>query len=245
MNTKQASPAQALAWQLTHRYRWGLIPLAGYLLLLCVYFSLAPAGAVSAAAASIATIPLAVGVAFLLGVCTFGLEVNVADRRSGYPARMFTLPVRTSGLIGWPMLYGTLAVSLGWALLAQFVLRPAGINAQVWLPALTFASVAAWLQALSWAPFGLPQVRLVLISLVLTVLVSLPILATTGEVPAGWLLILQACTIVPAVLVAWRGVGQARRGDSPDWQWLVRTAGSVAALLPRRQLAFESADEAQ
>ncbi len=44
---------------------------------------------------------------YFLAVFSFGLSGDLAARQSIYPARMFTLPVTSAALAGWPMLYGT------------------------------------------------------------------------------------------------------------------------------------------
>ena len=52
---------------------------------------------------------------YFLAVFSFGLSGDLAARQSMYPARMFTLPVTTAALAGWPMLYGTAAMAAcGW-----------------------------------------------------------------------------------------------------------------------------------
>jgi hypothetical protein len=43
-------------------------------------------------------------------VFTFGFAGDLQARESMYPARMFTLPVTTSALRGWPMFYGAAAM---------------------------------------------------------------------------------------------------------------------------------------
>lgn len=47
---------------------------------------------------------------YCLAVFSYGLSGDLAARQSMYPARMFALPVTTTALAGWPMLYGTSAV---------------------------------------------------------------------------------------------------------------------------------------
>ena len=51
---------------------------------------------------------------YFLAVFSFGLSGDLAARQSIYPARMFTLPVTTAALAGWPMLYGTAAMASLW-----------------------------------------------------------------------------------------------------------------------------------
>ena len=51
---------------------------------------------------------------YFLAVFSFGLAGDLAARQSIYPARMFTLPVTTAALAGWPMLYGAAAMASLW-----------------------------------------------------------------------------------------------------------------------------------
>jgi hypothetical protein len=51
--------------------------------------------------------PVSVTFFYFVGVFSYGLAGDLAARKSIYPARMFTLPVTTAALAGWPMLYGT------------------------------------------------------------------------------------------------------------------------------------------
>jgi len=54
--------------------------------------------------------PLTTTFMYCLAVFSYGLSGDLAARQSMYPARMFALPVTTTALAGWPMLYGTSAV---------------------------------------------------------------------------------------------------------------------------------------
>ncbi|HEX7679511.1 MAG TPA: hypothetical protein VF713_15370, partial [Thermoanaerobaculia bacterium] len=117
------SPAAAFAWEFRRRHRWGLIVLNGYLLVLALIrllirlLILGPRQPVSfddAQSALVVVVPLTATFMYFLAVFSFGLSGDLAARQSMYPARMFTLPVTTGALAGWPMLYGTAAMAVLW-----------------------------------------------------------------------------------------------------------------------------------
>ena len=49
---------------------------------------------------------------------------DVGNLSSGYPRRMFSLPVPARTLVIWPMLYGSATVALLWVATAYLVYRP-------------------------------------------------------------------------------------------------------------------------
>ena len=55
-------------------------------------------------------LPLTAAVLYLLAVFSFGLSGDLAARQSMYPPRLFTLPVTTAALAGWPMFFGRVAM---------------------------------------------------------------------------------------------------------------------------------------
>ncbi len=106
------SSALAVAWEFRRRHRFALIALAGYALAFAILrllflgpeqaFRLDPPNGTAGAVIA----PVSVAVFYLLAVFSFGLGGDVAARESMFPARMFTLPVTTRALAGWPMLFG-------------------------------------------------------------------------------------------------------------------------------------------
>ena len=60
-------------------------------------------------------LPLTTTFMYFMAVFSYGLTGDLAARQSMFPARLFTLPVTTGALAGWPMLYGTIAMALLWA----------------------------------------------------------------------------------------------------------------------------------
>src|ERR1044071_3289610 len=59
-------------------------------------------------------VPMSAASMYFLAVFSFGLAGDIGARQSIFPARMFTLPVTSSALAGWPMLYGSIAMMMLW-----------------------------------------------------------------------------------------------------------------------------------
>jgi len=160
------SPAAAIAWEFRQRHRWGLIALAAYLLVLATIklLILGPGHRVDfdeESFALVVVVPLTATFMYFLAVFSFGLSGDLAARQSIYPARMFTLPVTTAALAGWPMLYGTVAMAVLWFATRLLAVWPSGFAVPVIWPALLAASLLAWTQALTWMPYALPGLRVI------------------------------------------------------------------------------------
>ena len=173
-------------------------------------------------------VPLTATFMYCLAVFTYGLSGDIAGRPSIYPRRLFTLPVSTAALAGWPMLYGTIAMGLLWAVTRAFVVWPSGFAIPVIWPAVAAAALVAWTQALTWMPYGLPGVRAILAVLWLGTLDSMVLLALRYDARESVMLAITAPQIPLAYLTARLAVARARRGEVPDWRsaftWLARLA---------------------
>src|SRR5437879_13236665 len=89
---------------------------------------------------------------YFVAVFSYGLSGDLAARESIFPARMFTLPVTTRALAGWPMLYGTAAAASLWIATAILVRWPGGVDIYVpggW-PALLEAAYLGGAEAVMW-----------------------------------------------------------------------------------------------
>jgi hypothetical protein len=228
------SPAYGLAWQLWRHYRRGITGFLVYGIGVALFAQTAAAARLGDVRI-LAVLPLMFGLLYLMAVFTHP-EADVAATRSGYPAYLWVLPVRTWELVLWPMLYGTTAIALAWIGLACFILSPLGMHAPVGWPAAMFAALLACMQALFWCPIGLPYLRVSL------ALVALPVLASVGLI--GWQSGVSPTTLTagflglipPACLAAIAGLSTARRGDSPEWRWLPSGAlSSLGSRLSARQ----------
>ncbi len=245
------SPALAIAWEFRQRYRWGLIAVASYLLVVATIklLILEPGQPVNLddaqSFAIVVVVPLAATFTYFLAVFSFGLAGDLAARQSMYPARMFTLPVTTAALAGWPMLYGTAVMAILWLATRLFAVWPSGIDVPVIWPALLAAALLAWTQALTWMPYGLPGLRVIVAVLWLATVDTVVLLAIHYKVPEP-LMVAGLAPLVPlAYLAACFAVARARRGDVPDWRGMFARLGQIAEALPRRRDHLHSPERAQ
>lgn len=172
--------------------------------------------------------PITATFTYCLAVFTYGLSGDIAGRQSMYPRRLFTLPVSTAALAGWPMLHGTIAAALLWAATRAFVLWPSGVAVPVIWPTIAAAALLAWTQALTWMPYGLPGVRVILAVLWLGTIQSIVLLGLRYDASERLMLAIIAPQIPLAYLTARLAVALARRGVVPDWRgaftWIARLA---------------------
>jgi polyhydroxybutyrate depolymerase len=214
-------PAAAFAWEYRQRLRGGLIALGGYLLVLAAVQFLAPQPPIRAddelLLAFTVTVPLFGAFTYFLAVFTYGLSGDLAARQSMYPPRMFTLPVTTAALAGYPMLYGSVAVAGLYVVGNLVAFRPAGVDLPVAWPPLFLAVFLAWMQVFTWMPYGLPGIRAVLAVLSLIILDAAVIVALELQVRETVMVAILAPQIPLAYLSARYAVGRARRGEVPDW----------------------------
>ena len=158
------TPALALATEFWRLHRLGLAGMAAFVV------AFAAAGAISPLTSQVASshsIWFVMGLAYVIGVFAYGFDGKLESPDSGFPARLFVLPVRTSVLVAGPMIQGVLVAALLWFGWDRLVLRPAGVEIPLWWTAL-LASIVAVSQALVWLPFGIPFLRILVMIVVLT-----------------------------------------------------------------------------
>jgi hypothetical protein len=245
------SPAIAIGWEFRQRHRWGLTALAAYLIVLAIIKLLTVAAGQPVkldsgeSFALVVAIPITTTFMYFLAVFSFGLAGDLAARQSMFPARLFTLPVTTAALVGWPMLYGTLAMALLWAVTRIFAPFPAEFDVPVVWPGLLAASLVAWTQALTWMPYPLTGMRVIVTVLWLTVIDTIVFTALEFKVAEVVMLGLLAPHVPLAYLAARFAVARGRRGDVPDWRELPARLARIAGLRARRRDPFHSAARAQ
>lgn len=241
------SPARAFAWELARRHRWGLIAVAGYLIALATInplfglgyeITLDPPNGI----APLLLVPFSAAFLYFLAVFTFGLAGDLAARQSMYPARMFTLPVTTAALAGWPMLYGMTAMFVLYLTAALFGRWSWGIVLPLIWPALLAAVFLGWTQVLTWMPYGLRGLRVIAALLWLPVLDAIIIVAFHYEVSEGVMIAFLAPQVPLSYLAARYAVARARSGNVPDWRGAIARAADV---LPRRIDRLSSPSRAQ
>jgi len=244
------SPALAMGWEFRRRHLWALIAMAGYLLALAAIklLFLRPMEPIRLdppdGRAAVVITPLTATYFYLLAAFSFGLAGDLGARPSIYPARMFALPLRTAALVGWPMLYGTAAVTILWLVTALSARWPWGIELPLIWPALLAAVFLAWTQALMWMPYGLPGLRAIVTVPWLATLDAVALLAIHYQVPEPMMVAFLVPQLPLAYVTACSAVGRARRGEVPDWRGMFARPASNAVLTRRRD-RFPSPARAQ
>src|SRR5437879_4058002 len=128
-----------------------------------------------------------------------------------------------------PLRWGLIAVSVYFAVPAPVPL--------IW-PGLFAAAFLAWLQALTWMPYGLPGLRMIVAVLLLTTIDAVVFTAIELHVRESLMILILAPQIPLAYLAARYALGQARCGVTPDWRGVFARLGRVADVLPRRRGRF-------
>src|SRR6185503_17859019 len=129
------SPAPGIGWIIWRRHRLGLNVVMAIIAAAILSSQFVPRtahGTESLLALTI--IPLSMCLMYLLAI-TINPDADIASTGSSYPAHMLTLPVRSRDLVLWPMMFGGLAVSTGWVVVAELILGQRGVAAPVWWPA--------------------------------------------------------------------------------------------------------------
>ena len=245
------SPAAAIAWEFRQRHRWGLRALIAYLLVmatikLVVVVRGVPINLDSPESfAFVVVVPITATFTYFLAVFTFGLDGDLAARQSMYPARMFTRPVTTSALAGWPMLYGALAMMILWLATRAFALWPSAVEVPIVWPAVMAASLLAWTQALTWLPYPLPGLRIIVTVLWLGTIDAIALMALHFQARESVMLWFLAPQVPLAYLTARFAVLRARRGDVPDWSSAFAWLAPIARMQSRQHRHFRSPASAQ
>src|SRR4051812_33418566 len=195
--------------------------------------------------AFVVMVPLTATFTYSLAVFTFGLGGDLAARQSMYPSRLFSLPVTTAALSGLPMLYGSVVMMILWLATRMFALWPSGVPVPSLWPALMAASLLAWTQALTWMPYPLPGLRIIVCVLWLATIDTIAIVAVHFNAGESLMLAILAPQIPLAYVVARFAVARARRGDVPDWRGAFAWLAHVADFAARRRRQFTSPASAQ
>ncbi len=245
------SPAAAVAWELRRRHRWGLLALGCYLLILATFglFILVHGQPISFDSektfAFAVIVPSGTTFMYFLAVFSFGFNGDLAGRHSIYPARMFTLPVKSAALAGWPMLYGTTAMAILWLATRFLAVWPSDLEAPLIWPAMLAAVFLAWTQALSWMPYALPGQRVIITVLLMVMIDVVLFTALHFKASEPVMLAILAPNLPLAYLTACFALARARRGDVPDWLSILARFGWIVDLVARRRDSFRSPAGAQ
>lgn len=239
------SPSEALTWEIWARYRWWLLAGFAYFVLVTVICNLLPEGAAYLVVRAYFVIPLMMAPLGLIAVFVCGAHADLSSSDSLFPQRMFHLPLSTGTLVGSSMFLGVSMMFFVCVGLITLALRTIQPEFPVLWPALLATACLAWLQALAWAPFGMPFVRVAVGVPLIGIVLALPVLAELLGMTWIVLVPVLAAQIPLAYGVATWGLVRARRGDSPDWSWVVDWARNLFGKERGGELAFCTANQAQ
>ena len=236
------SAAAAFAWELRRRHQWGMLAVLAYILALAVMRFVVELEIEDDKTFAIATlVPMSATFLYFLAIFSFGLAGDIGARQSIFPARMFTLPVTSTALAGWPMLYGSIAMMVLWLATRLLGVWPAGAHVPLFWPFLLGPSLLAWTQALTWMSYPMPGLRVIVTVLWLGTIDAIVMTALELRASEGVMLALLAPHVPLAFLVARFAVARARRGEVPEW----RRAGKGTQVAMRGRDPFPSPARAQ
>src|SRR5437588_1761656 len=224
------SSAVAIAGEFRQRHRWGLIAVTGYFFILAMIklVILERGQRIDLDDESFAffvIVPLSATFIYFLAVFTFGLSGDLSARQSIYPPRMFTLPVTSAALAGLPMVYGTTAMAILWFGSRLLALWPSDVDVPVIWPALLAAALLAWTQALTWMPYPLPGLRVIITVLWLVAIDSTVMVALNFKASERVMLTILAPHLPLAYFAARFAIARARSGVIPDWRRIFARLG--------------------
>ncbi|MEO7715811.1 MAG: hypothetical protein ABIY70_06405 [Capsulimonas sp.] len=129
-------------------------------------------------------------------------------------ASLWTLPLSTERIVGWMMLYGSLATGMCWIADAVFIWRPAGLDAPIWWPAAMLAAVQAAALSIRSQPFAFGTLHALIYSLSTVLLVLGGIEAVSGGVAPSVVVVGYAAISFFAYIMAVVGAKWTRCGDT-------------------------------
>lgn len=237
------SAAKAIAWELWARNRWANLAVVVAIPLLAVFNS-----SWMGEWARVCEVLLFLFSITVLFWTFCYIEVDARGRHAGFPTRLFTLPMQTVALVGAPMIYGALTISVFYTLWSQLIFPQWGAplsGSLLRVHLLTLTAMLFSVQAIVWSLHRFPWIRL---PLLVVVLVALGVLGLA--IPADFQAMSEAKVLVTLSSIALIACGGAIAGVTRDrrgeWSsWTQRLIDAVLAIVPRRRSPFSSADAAQ
>lgn len=206
---------------------------------------------------SLGFIPMGLLLFMTFILCGF-TETDRRARFTGFPSRMFTLPVPTLTLTVTPVLFGIAAVGLVYAVWARLVLPALGNVLPLAWPALYLATGMISYQAIVWSLARFRVARILALGIGGTFF-AIGWVAFRGDferelvswlIPEGMSVRPVLCALLSAfnlgaLAIAYMSVESQRRGGTAEWQGWRRTIDFIADALPARHGRFDSPDRSQ
>jgi hypothetical protein len=239
-------PALAIGWQIWTRHRRGLTISAACLMVMIAAFPPLLRAFPENYVLIASMIPPVVIFAYIANLLVFTDEIG--SLTSGYPRRMFTLPVTTASLAFWPMFLAVVVVVSLWFLVTILVYRPAGLHPPLVLPAVALALTVAWNQVICWSPIKSQFLRVTGAIVGLELLLGVPLYLFVEKLASQMVIAMLGLTAIPLVYgIGHLAIRHDRRGK--EWSFGLQTLidGFSAACdrISRQPSGFRAAEDAQ
>jgi hypothetical protein len=251
------SPIQAIVWEIWGANRRGWLVIFAAIAAFTTLCRLLPqAVQKSEGLQEISVLFTALMLCLTMAIFNF-TEVNPRKGFAGFPQRLFTMPVRTCWLVGYPMLCGVAGVVALYVAWTELVFRPVGFAVMVRWPATLLAAAVVFYQAIIWCLSGYRIARLFVLGFVLTYLVAVGFIphlppALLAHLAPGlrgvWteekLTVVLAALMLGAYGAAVVAVGNQRRGGGRTSLWRTVLAQRLTDAFPHRQWKLNSPERA-
>jgi hypothetical protein len=177
-------------------------------------------------------------------------EFSAQKDWTGFPYRLFAMPVPTWLLVASPMAIGVAAVELVYLAWIKLVFAHDPFERPEWFGVLIGAYMVFY-QTILWSLAGFRTLRIIALGLIGTSCVGVAILPGFEQFTSSpWLSekVLSALLVALALagfVISWICVARQRRGGGRRGNWFKALVEKVSSALPRRTKSFSSAAGAQ
>ncbi len=247
------APLAALVWEIWRRRR-----VSAYVVVACVAFSALVNDLILPHVVLTADdlgnfspffgILMVVSFLFVMGI--FNYTENSSREWSGFPYRLFVLPIPTWQLVLLPMVLGVVAVEANYYAWIKLVWTHEQIPMSEWFAVVLGVYVVLY-QTTLWSLAAFRATRLVMLAvggMSILAMACAPALAELFHV--SWiterrLIVFMLGVALVAVGAAWAAVARQRSGGGRRQSWLKAIADKLLDALPRSSREFSSPAEAQ
>jgi hypothetical protein len=239
------SPVSAIVWEIWAKNRRTLLVAFGLIPLCALGQNVIPPGKEMASFTQ--SLCVMITVVSVIWVCSYTAN-DSRGRFSGFPSWMYTLPLRTSLMVMWPVLLGAVLISAAVSLWEITICRYWGIPIEAqnlgW-HVLLMIGCMAWIQALVWSLHRFRWIRIVALVAIIYGFIYVGLVGHVWKFQGGASLWFGGVSIgtLLAVVAAIAGVERDRRGEWVGWTG--RLLEFILDSIPRRRGGFPSPAKAQ
>ena len=239
------SHAQAIAWEICAKNRRPLLVAFGLIPVFALVQQIIPPGREIVATTHV--FGALVTFVSIIWVCSY-TATDSRGRFSGFPSWMYTLPLRTSALVIYPMLLGTVLMAtavVAWELIIRTYWElPIELMHIGWHLLLAVATLIS-VQALIWSLHRFRWIRIIALVATLYGFLYVTLVGHTWNFSGGMALWFGGVSLTIPVALA-GGIAGVERDRRGAWQgWTGRLLEYLLDLIPRRHGCFPSGARAQ